>query len=311
MSHPKLRTVADAKKLNASKGFHWFEKETMRFFNTRIHGRNLIGGRYFITSERMDERFPYRYSVRKINLDGSVDTIGDFRQHASLEAAKKAAKQLSKLGEGVPNNPVKDGFDKETIGQNIRLLMREGREQAQAVAIALDAARRSYRETHPRGRFPKHLQPKGYTYQPGASSPKSKKKKARSKSSGGKSIFAEQGVEVRLSPTPRLFGLDYLVFFHDMEIDSYKTASLARRAAKRYVKKLPKKGDFYKTPTSRYGKHGSKRIAKVEAVQGGGEVRLTIHKPGFVEHGAAFSMPASLLLLEASKLRALPVDAPT
>lgn len=42
--------------------------------------------------------------------------------------------------------PLKKGSSQEVISENIRTLIHEGRDRAQAVAIALDMARRSKRE---------------------------------------------------------------------------------------------------------------------------------------------------------------------
>lgn len=45
-------TVADVRARQRERGMHWFEAGAMRFFRTKIHTRELIGGRYFVTSEQ-------------------------------------------------------------------------------------------------------------------------------------------------------------------------------------------------------------------------------------------------------------------
>lgn len=53
--------------------------------------------------------------------------------------------------------PVVQGYSRDAISRNIRREVRLGRPQAQAIAIALDEARRAYRERHPTGPLPRHL----------------------------------------------------------------------------------------------------------------------------------------------------------
>lgn len=92
--------------LNKSKGFHWFDKSTMRFFKTRIiHSTwDSIAG-YFITSERntgvYGGPYPRMYTIRKADFEtGNVDTIGQFQQFKSLSGAKGALKRLQQ-GKGL------------------------------------------------------------------------------------------------------------------------------------------------------------------------------------------------------------------
>ena len=53
--------------------------------------------------------------------------------------------------------PLIEGYSREAISANIRREMHRGADQDQAVAIALNTARRAYRARHPRGRLPAHL----------------------------------------------------------------------------------------------------------------------------------------------------------
>jgi hypothetical protein len=51
--------------------------------------------------------------------------------------------------------PLKKGFTKKTIGSNIKELMHAGKPQKQAVAIALDTARRAAKKAGKSGKAPK------------------------------------------------------------------------------------------------------------------------------------------------------------
>ncbi len=54
-------------------------------------------------------------------------------------------------------NPIKNGYSKKTVAENIARMKAEGRPHAQAVAIALENARRSYWKKFPSGALPAHL----------------------------------------------------------------------------------------------------------------------------------------------------------
>ncbi len=85
------RTISDVKAANREVGEHWFERSTMRFFNTRIVSK-LISGRYFVTAERMDDTRRFKYTVRSAEPDGSIDTVGEFQQYDSKEDAMIAVR---------------------------------------------------------------------------------------------------------------------------------------------------------------------------------------------------------------------------
>jgi hypothetical protein len=86
-------TMQDVIDANKSIGHHWFDRETLRFFNTRIES-SLIAGEYFITSERVDDRDRRRYSLRRAKPDGTVETIGAFQAYASKSEALNAARAM-------------------------------------------------------------------------------------------------------------------------------------------------------------------------------------------------------------------------
>ncbi len=85
MSYTNLLAVVHA---NDEAGRHWFEADTMEFFKTRLES-DLIGGCYFITSER-GPYGPRAFSIRLADEDGHIQTVGEFMEHETLEAATVA-----------------------------------------------------------------------------------------------------------------------------------------------------------------------------------------------------------------------------
>lgn len=88
----KYHTIDQIKRANANAGYHFFDKDTMRFFKS-IAYEEIIGGKYFITSERRDGDIR-RYTVHMVNENAGIDTIGGFQAYRTKAQALKAAKQL-------------------------------------------------------------------------------------------------------------------------------------------------------------------------------------------------------------------------
>lgn len=84
-----FQTLEEFKELNKQEGYHFFDEDTMEFFNSKME-TDLLNGNYFITSEQYSLSSPRQYSIRKANGDGTVDTIGQFQQYNSLKEAKEA-----------------------------------------------------------------------------------------------------------------------------------------------------------------------------------------------------------------------------
>lgn len=80
-------TITDIRNANKAIGHHWFEPGTMRFFQSRI-ASGVLGGRYFVTSEKDGCSNPRRYTVRVADNVGRIDTVGDFQQFETLTAAR-------------------------------------------------------------------------------------------------------------------------------------------------------------------------------------------------------------------------------
>ncbi len=87
--------ITEIQQANAAAGYHFFEPGTLRFFASRISSQTF--GRYFVTSEQFrglrSPDGPRLYSVRHLNENGSVDTIGEFQQYETLSGAVKAARR--------------------------------------------------------------------------------------------------------------------------------------------------------------------------------------------------------------------------
>lgn len=70
---------------------HWFDRRTMKFFGCRLPRTCYMaadGSLLFVTSEASDPWMqPRRYSVRRMDVDGEMDTIGDFHSHECREDA--------------------------------------------------------------------------------------------------------------------------------------------------------------------------------------------------------------------------------
>jgi hypothetical protein len=81
---------------------HFFDKDAMRFFKSRLCWQVYQGKKsvYFVTSERYESRWsndskPRKYTVRQYNpADKSIETIGEFNV-LSKYMAHKIAKEMA------------------------------------------------------------------------------------------------------------------------------------------------------------------------------------------------------------------------
>lgn len=81
-----FETIDELKEANERINNHWFSDQTMSFFKTRIESQ--IHNNYFITSELAPGASNRRYTIRKANSDGSVNTYGEFQEFSTFEAAE-------------------------------------------------------------------------------------------------------------------------------------------------------------------------------------------------------------------------------
>lgn len=86
------RTIAEVKRQNKEIGNFWFDPGTMKYFNTVILDDRLYVDRYFLTKERMDDRFPWSFSVRCAHTTGKVETAA-----SGLESATEARRKMRNL----------------------------------------------------------------------------------------------------------------------------------------------------------------------------------------------------------------------
>jgi hypothetical protein len=92
-------SINQIKKYNADQGYHYFEKGTMDFFNSITMGM-VFAGRIFITSEKFMSPHgngPRRWSLRYIDDDGSIGTIGDFQRYTEAHEAISDAAEVQSI----------------------------------------------------------------------------------------------------------------------------------------------------------------------------------------------------------------------
>jgi len=84
---------------NKAEGGHFFDKDAMRFFNSRIEVKKAkVKGRkaFFVTSERFNETYPKKYTIHMMNLDtGRTDAQGEFQKYKSREEALSDLKEIT------------------------------------------------------------------------------------------------------------------------------------------------------------------------------------------------------------------------
>lgn len=87
------KTISEVRAANKAAGNFFFDRGTMRFFKSRIHG-GLRDGRFFITSEQ-DDNGPRLYSIREVKPGGRIDTVGGFGDYRHLEDTRDAVDRLA------------------------------------------------------------------------------------------------------------------------------------------------------------------------------------------------------------------------
>ncbi len=97
-------TITEIKQANKKAGFHWFDKDTMECWGTKIESQVYSGpgGVFFVTSGwdgfRGKEQGKRAYSVRGFNPETSqIKTIGQLGQY-TRDKAKDKAKELARAG---------------------------------------------------------------------------------------------------------------------------------------------------------------------------------------------------------------------
>lgn len=84
-------SIDQVKRANKAAGLHFFDKDTISFWNSKIEPR-IYAGRYFITSEQFEEGDPRLYSVRDAEESGRVKT-----QASRLKSKREAEETIDAL----------------------------------------------------------------------------------------------------------------------------------------------------------------------------------------------------------------------
>lgn len=94
-------TIAEMKAINKAKGYHFFDKDSMRFWGSKVHtAPNKY--RLFIESHDDFSRTKKLYTVRFFNVCGSIEIIepaniaATYEHFESLESAKAFLEKLTK-----------------------------------------------------------------------------------------------------------------------------------------------------------------------------------------------------------------------
>lgn len=98
----KFASLSDVKAAHKNTGGHWFDRGSMKFFDTRIESklmtRGSSGRQVFITSEQYHGdgySAPRKYTIREALEDASIDTVGEFQQYSTLDDAKMGVRALA------------------------------------------------------------------------------------------------------------------------------------------------------------------------------------------------------------------------
>lgn len=99
-------TISDFKYYNQEAGLHFFDRSSMRFFDSRIESAAYNGpsGHYFITSERVhgsSASAPRGFTVRRFFPEtGIVKSVSEFNDIGDLADARQFARAAAR--EGMP-----------------------------------------------------------------------------------------------------------------------------------------------------------------------------------------------------------------
>lgn len=91
----KTAGIEEVKRLAEKRHSHFFDPDTMRFFNSRISDEAYRFGDkiYFITSEKGPSGIR-RWTTRFVTEDGDINTLGEFQAHGSLLDARRAIRDF-------------------------------------------------------------------------------------------------------------------------------------------------------------------------------------------------------------------------
>ncbi len=85
-------TIDQIKDANKAAGYHFFSPDSLRFFGSRVLP-TVYAGNVFITSEYTNwDRSDRAYTVRRLESDGTIETVGEFLGYATRAEAVKVAR---------------------------------------------------------------------------------------------------------------------------------------------------------------------------------------------------------------------------
>ena len=88
--------LSQIKTTNREHGYHWFSKDSLRFFRGKVY-EGVYGGCVFVSSEQQSMPYyptqPRKYSVRVAMSDGTIRSYA-FCEYSSKREADKEAKWL-------------------------------------------------------------------------------------------------------------------------------------------------------------------------------------------------------------------------
>ncbi len=67
---------------------HFFDTDTLRFFKSRIGAVRIKDGVWFFITSEKPPHGPRAYSVRRMELDGAINTVGEFCSMSKYQANK-------------------------------------------------------------------------------------------------------------------------------------------------------------------------------------------------------------------------------
>lgn len=93
--------IDDVKERSKKGDKHFFDADAMRFFSSRISELAWQKGNdiYFITSEADKGYIKHKgsiraYTVRKSTIEGNIDKVSEFQEHATLRQARNHIKEI-------------------------------------------------------------------------------------------------------------------------------------------------------------------------------------------------------------------------
>jgi len=107
-----FHSIRAIKAANEAAGYFFFSPGSMAFFQSRVSHK--LYGPYFITSERprWDHKAQRRYTIRKVEDNGSIATIGEFGQFAS---GREAHREAARLWEADCRQSARVGYPVEAV----------------------------------------------------------------------------------------------------------------------------------------------------------------------------------------------------